>query len=243
MSDQPAPTIKEQRHLKQEMKEQRRQSAAHQERTKQIVTWSIVGLVVVGIVALIIASRGPAGSGSSSVAAVTDQDHVQGPRTAKAVVIEYSDLQCPACGAYYPIMKGLQQKYGDKLALVYRHYPLTQLHQYAQLAAQASEAANLQGKFWEMHDLLFERQDSWPQAKNVRQTMIDYATELKFDVAKFTTDLDSSVVKDRVNRDVSSGNAVGISGTPTFFLNGTKLTNPGSADAFSKLIDAQLAGA
>ncbi|MEK7637792.1 MAG: DsbA family protein [Patescibacteria group bacterium] len=238
MLDQPTPTIKEQRDLKQQDKERRRQAAARQGRTKTIITWSIVGLVVAGIIALIVLSGG---GSSGAVAPVTDQDHVQGPRTAKAAVIEYSDFQCPACGAYYPIMNDLEQKYGDKLALVYRHYPLTQLHQYAELAAQSAEAANLQGKFWEMHDLLFERQDSWSKASNAKQTMIDYANELKLDVAKFTSDLDSTAVKDRVNRDVLSGNAVGISGTPTFFLNGAKLTNPGSADAFGKLIDAQLA--
>lgn len=241
MPDQSAPTIKEQRDLKQQDKERRRQAAARQGRIKTIITWSIVGLVVAGIVALIVVSRGPAGSGT--VAAVTDQDHIQGPRTAKATVIEYSDFQCPACAAYYPIMKGLEQKYGDKLALVYRYFPLTQIHQNADLASRAGEAAASQGKFWEMHDLLFERQDSWSTASNAKQMMIDYAQELQLDETKFTKDIDSKEVKDRVNVDVSSGNSAGLSGTPTFFLNGTKLTNPGSADAFSKLIDAQLAGA
>lgn len=239
MPDQGQPTIKEQRDLKQQEKERRRAMAAKQERTKNIVTWSIVGLVVVGIITLIVMTAKNSGGGST-VAAVTADDHIRGPQSAKAVIIEYSDFQCPACGAYYPIIKSLEKSYGDKIAIVYRNYPLTTLHQYAQLAAQAAEAAQLQGKYWEMHDLLFERQDSWSKGSNVKQTFTDYAKELGLDTKKFGDDIDSSTVKDRVNRDVTSGNLVAITGTPTFFLNGKKLTNPGSEDAFRKLIDAEL---
>lgn len=239
MPDQSAPTVKEQRNLKQEMKEQRRQSAARRDRTKNAVTWSIVGAVVIGIVALIVMSSKGNGN-STTVAAVTDQDHIRGLQSASAVIIEYSDFQCPACGAYYPTMKSIEQKYGDRIGVVYRHYPLTQLHQNAELAARASEAANLQNKFWEMHDLLFERQKVWSTDSAVAKTFTDYAQELNMDAAKFTADLNSSAVKDRVAKDVTSGNVVGITGTPTFFLNGKKLTNPGSEEAFIKLIDAEL---
>lgn len=241
MSDPQAPlTIKQQRDLKQEMKEQRRQAAARQEKVKSIVTWSIVGLVIAGVIALIIVGGNRSATGGT-VPAVGDQDFIRGPKSAPVTVIEYSDFQCPACAAYFPILKGLEQKYGEKVAFVYRHYPLTTIHQYAQLAAQAATAASLQGKFWEMHDLLFERQNSWSKAGNVKQTMIDYANELKLDVAKFTTDLDSGPVKDRVSSDVNAGNAAGISSTPTFYLNGTKINNPGVNETeFSKLIDAAL---
>ncbi len=239
MPDQAQPTIKEQRDLKQQEKDRRRAAAARGEKTKNIVTWSIVSAVVVSIVVLIVmGSKGS--SPTTAVAAVTNSDHIQGSQTAKAVLIEYSDFQCPACGAYYPIIKNIQKKYGDKIAIVYRHYPLTQLHQHAQLAAQAAEAANLQGKFWEMHDLLFDRQASWSVDSTIQQTFIDYAKELKLDEKRFTNDLNSTAVKDRVNRDVTSGNAVAITGTPTFFLNGKKLANPSSQDAFNALIDAQL---
>lgn len=239
MTDQLQPTIKQQRDLKQQEKERRRQASARQDKMKNIITWSIVGAVIVGIVVLIvISSKGS--STNTAVAAVTNEDHIQGPQTAKAVLIEYSDFQCPACGAFYPIVKNLEQKYGDKIAIVYRNYPLTQIHQNAQLAAQAAEAANLQGKFWEMHDLLLDRQSSWSSAGDVKKTFIEYAKEVKLDEKKFTDDLDSSTVKDRVTRDITSGNAVGITGTPTFYLNGKKLTNPTSEDAFTKLIDAEL---
>lgn len=234
------PTIKQQRDLKQEMKEQRRQAAARGERVKNIITWSIIGAVLAGVVALIVMTGG--GTASSTVAAVTDQDHIRGKQTAPVVIIEYSDFQCPACASYFPVMKSLEQKYGDKLALVYRYYPLTQIHKNADLASRAGEAAAVQGKFWEMHDILFDRQNDWAAGSDVQQQMLDYAAELKLDVNKFKSDLTSQPVKDRVSRDVASGNAVALQGTPTFFLNGQKIANPGSEDAFAKLIDAALAG-
>ncbi len=240
MSDQTQPTIKQQRDLKQEEKERRRQAISRQERTKKIITWSVIGVVLVGMVTLIVIGRKGTPT-STTVAAVTADDHIRGPQTSAAVLIEYSDFQCPACGAYYPIVKNIEKKYGDKITIVYRQFPLTQIHQHAQLAAQAAEAANLQGKFWEMHDLLFDRQKVWSTVSDDKKTFTDYAKELKLDENTFTSDLTSAPVKDRVNRDVTSGNAIGISGTPTFFLNGTKLENPKNEEAFYTLIDAQLA--
>lgn len=239
MPDASQPTIKEQRNLKQEEKERRRQASARQNKMKNIITWSIVGAVIVAIVVLIVISSKGGGT-TATVASVTAEDHVKGSATAPVTIIEYSDFQCPACAAYFPIMKSLEQKYGDQIAIVYRNYPLTQIHPNAQLAAQAAEAANLQGKFWEMHDLLFERQSSWSSLSNAKQTFIDYAKELQLDEQKFTDDLNSSDIKNRVAADVASGNSVAISGTPTFFLNGKKLTNPSTEDAFAKLIDAEL---
>lgn len=245
MSDQQPPlTIKQQRDLKQEMKEQKRTSNARRDRMKNIVTWSIVGAAIVGIVVLVIISKGGTAT-SNTLAPVTTEDHVAGATTAPAVLVEYSDYQCPACGSYYSVVKNLQKKYGDRLALVYRNFPLTTLHQYAQLGAQAAEASGMQGKYWEMHDLLFENQATWSKSANandVKKSFSDYANQLKLDVTKFNSDLTSSAVANRVDRDVQSGNAMSISGTPTFFLNGKKLTNPGSEDAFSAIIDGVLSG-
>lgn len=240
MSDQTQPTVKQQRDLKQQEKDRRRQATARQDKTKNIITWTSIGVVVVGIIWLIaVSSKG--GGSNVAVAAVTADDHIRGVQTAPVVLIEYSDFQCPACGSYFPIVQGLKVTYGDQLAVVYRNYPLTQLHQYAQLAAQAAEAAARQGKYWEMHDLLFDRQKSWSTASDVKQTFIDYAKELKLDEATFKNDLESSTVKDRVTRDITSGNAVSITGTPTFFLNGEKIANPNGEAAFKQLIDAKLA--
>ena len=218
----------------------RRNQGGRGSKTSQYVTWGIIGLTVAAVVAAIIFAGGP--SKSSAVASVTDADHIAGSRTAPAVLIEYSDFQCPACTAYYTVVKNLETKYGDKLAVVYRNYPLTQLHKNAQLAAQAAEAANLQGAFWPMHDLLFSRQDAWANDASAQQIFTNYATELKLDVTKFGTDINSAAVKDRVAVDVASGNAVGLTGTPTFFLNGTKLNNPGSEQGMIDLIDPVVAG-
>lgn len=208
-------------------------------RTQSRLWWIGGSALVVGLIIWLFWAAGP--SSGSAVPAPDATDHASGALTAPAVLIEYSDFQCPACGSYEPIVQKLRQQFGDRLTLVYRQYPLRQVHQYAQLAAQAAEAANRQNKFWEFHDLLFDRQKSWPQALDVKQTMLDYAAELKLDTTKFTSDMDSQVVKDRINRDVTTGTAANIPGTPTFFLNGNKLTNPSSSEAFAKIITDVLA--
>jgi protein-disulfide isomerase len=218
----------------------RRGQGGRGQKANQIVTWGIIGITVAAVIAAIIFAGGS--NKALTVAPVTDADHIVGSRTAPAVLIEYSDFQCPACTAYYTVVKNLEAKYGEKLAVVYRNYPLTQLHKNAQLAAQAAEAANLQGAFWPMHDILFDRQDAWANDTSAQQIFTNYATELKLDVAKFGADIDSSVVKDRVAVDVASGNAVGLTGTPTFFLNGTKMDNPGSEQGMINIIDKALAG-
>lgn len=192
------------------------------------LVWWIVGTI--GMVGLIfgLAKLGsmPAVGNISEIVAVNEADHVSGPATAQATLVEYSDFQCPACGFYHPIVKGAMAEVGDKVRLVYRHYPLVSIHPHAQMAAQASEAANLQGKFWEMNDLLFERQDSWSKATDDQATFAEYAKELGLDVEKFKTDMTSGAVKDRVQRDINTGNQLRVSGTPTFYLNGEPFLTP-----------------
>lgn len=204
-----------------------------------ITVWLIVAAII-GLVVLIAVLGSRASTSSSPIPEVTSADHISGPITAKAVLVEYSDFQCPACAAYQPIVKQLQQEFGDKLALVYREYPLRQTHKSAQIAAQAAEAADKQGKFWSYHDMLFDRQTSWPQALNVEQTFVDYAKELGLDTAKFSSDYNSQAVKDRIEVDVKSGDTANIPGTPTFYLNGTRI-NPQSFNEFKSLIDSSLA--
>lgn len=205
---------------------------------KTILAWSVT-VVVIGLIVVlgVIGSRSSQTSGQ--ISPVSSSDHVVGPTNAKAVLIEYSDFQCPACSAFEPIVKQLKNKYGDNLAVVYREFPLRQTHRYAQPAAQAAEAAALQGKFWEYHDLLFDRQNSWSQALDVKQVFVDYAKELELDVTKFTADFDSQAVKDRIDLDVASGTAANIPGTPTFFLNGQRIS-PSSLEDFQKAIDPVL---
>jgi protein-disulfide isomerase len=124
---------------------------------------------------------------------------------------------------------------------VYRHYPLTTIHQNAQLSAQASEAAALQGKFWDMHDVLFNTQAQWSNLDNPTDFFATLATSIGIDEAQFRSDLTSSAVKQRVSKNESEANAMRLPGTPSFFFNGSLIDHPGSYAGFKSLIDAELA--
>ncbi|HEX9758587.1 MAG TPA: thioredoxin domain-containing protein [Nitrospiria bacterium] len=163
-------------------------------------------------------------------------DWVEGSREARTVLVEYSDFQCPACRAYAPLVKQLHTELGDQLAIVYRHFPLSNIHQHAQMAAQVAEAAGLQGKFWDMHDLMFNHQEEWSKEENPMDLFLKYAEELSLDLEKFQKDLHSQQVKQAIRENVQSGALLIIEGTPTFFLNEIKIQNPQSYGAFRTLI-------
>jgi protein-disulfide isomerase len=168
-------------------------------------------------------------------------DQTLGPESAKILLVEYSDFQCPACSAYEPVLKQLLAKYPNDIQFVYRHFPLNQIHPNAYEAALAAEAAALQGKFWEMHDLLFETQASWSRLGAPFEHFKNLASQLNLNTEQFEADYSSSAVKDKVGADQASGLAAGIDSTPTFFLNGQPLAVPRSLEAFSTIIDAELA--
>lgn len=167
---------------------------------------------------------------------VSSSDWTRGNKEAKTVLIEYSDFQCPACGTYYPVLKKLQQKFGESVVFAYRHFPLRQIHANAELAARSVEAAGKQSKFWELHDILFENQKTWSNQPNAKETIIQYAQSLNLDMDRFKTDLDSKEVKEKINNDYKSGIAARVNATPTFFLNGNKPDNPRSYEEFKDLI-------
>jgi protein-disulfide isomerase len=157
-------------------------------------------------------------------------DHVLGKANAKITMIEYSDFQCPYCSRHLPTIKQIMAQYPNDVKLVYRHYPLSQIHPNAQKAAEASECvAKIGGndKFWQMHDKLFEN-----QATLGTDTYKRLAGEVGVDVAKFTTCLDSGEMAGRVAQDVTSGNDAGVSGTPATFVNGTMLEGAQPVTAF-----------
>ena len=158
----------------------------------------------------------------------------------KAVLVEYADFQCPACGLYYPLVKQLKEEFGDKMELTYKHFPLRSIHKNADLAARASEAALLQGKFWEMHSMLYEKQSEWSNSDQALSLFTAYAMSIGIDRTRFMADVESDVVKDKVNRDYQDGLGLRVNGTPTFFLNGKKIINPRSYDEFKKLIQDQI---
>ena len=161
--------------------------------------------------------------------------------SAKNQLVEFGDYQCPACGAYHPIVKKIIQTYGSKLTVVFRNYPLTQ-HKNARIAAEAAEAAGIQGKFWEMHDMIYENQDKWSESDKPLEIFSEYAKSLGIDVSVFQKDVDEKKYENIITGDQSDGNAAGVNSTPTFFLNGEKVDTNSIRDypSFKTLIDSQL---
>jgi len=146
-----------------------------------------------------------------------DRDHIQGPAKARVTLVEYGDYECPHCGRAYPIVQAIQTRMAKTLRFVYRNFPLRESHPHAQQAAEAAEAAGAQGKFWEMHDRLFERQFALDG-----EYLIEYAGDLGLDVPRFRRELASGVYEPRVREDFRSGVMSGVNGTPTFFINGVR---------------------
>lgn len=174
---------------------------------------------------------------TGSAVEAKDDDWVKGNKEAKLTLIEYSDFECPACRSYAPAIKRLSEENKDNLKVVYRHYPLPQ-HKNARNASYASEAAGKQGKFWEMHDLLFEKQDEWSKDSDIRARFETYAESLGINKDQFITDYESQEVKDAVSADVSLANMLRVNSTPTFFLNGQKLNARGFVDMQKAIDDA-----
>jgi len=175
---------------------------------------------------------------------LTAADWTRGDATAKVSLIEYGDFQCPACGEYEPIVEQLTKSYGDRVLFAFRNFPLFQIHQDAMIGAQAAEAAGLQGKYWEMHDLLYAKQSVWsaePASTVVSKYFDSYAKSLGIDVSKFDTDINSSTVTNKVQKDLASGNAAQVDHTPTFFINLKQIPNPSGLPQFQADIDAALA--
>ena len=172
---------------------------------------------------------------SKLVPSVGPRDHVQGPAGAPVTLVEYGDFECPHCGAAYVILKEIREVMGDELRFVFRHFPLTQIHPHAESAAEASEAAGAQGKFWEMHDLLFENQQTLDPPH-----LAAFAEQLDLDALKFVRELHEGRYRERVREDFMSGVRSGVNGTPTFFINGVRYN--GSWDLLPLLEALQSSG-
>ena len=163
-------------------------------------------------------------------------DNVTGNASSSVIMIEYSDFECPACRSYSSVVKQLLVEFGDKIVFVYRNFPLTEIHPNAELAARAAQAAGKQGKFWEMHDLLFEKQDEWAQAVNPEPMFESYSKLLGISVDQFKIDSGSKEIISFVRAQRASALKLSLQGTPTFFINGKQIQNPSSVDAFRLLI-------
>lgn len=181
-------------------------------------------------------------SGSSSGSGVQPTNHIKGEGSSGVVLIEYGDFQCSACYQYEPIVKQIFEKYQQQIKFQFRHFPIVSAHPNAFSASRAAEAAAKQGKFWEMHDLLYETQDpqgktGWVASSNPLSIFEGFAQQLGMNVEQFKTDFASEEVNDLINADISVGKEVPVNGTPTFVLDGKKIENPTSLEEFSKLID------
>jgi protein-disulfide isomerase len=201
--------------------------------------WVAIAAVIVIFGGVLLFKGGDANAPSNANAKATN--HLIGNGKTGVVLIEYGDYQCPFCGQYYPLVKQVQQKYNDQITFQFRNLPLLQIHQNAFAGARAAEAASLQGKFWQMHDALYENQNAWSNSPKALTIFEDYAKQLGMDTNKFKKDFSSSAVNDSINADILAfDNTKQEKSTPTFFLDGKKI-KPTSVDEFSKLIDGEIA--
>lgn len=200
-------------------------------------TFIWIGLVVIVVILLMISGRGgPKMDVPFEVGVLHPLDNAKGNLESSVVVMEYSDFQCPACRSYYPMVRQLITEFEDRVVFVFRHFPLLSIHPNAEFAARAAEAAGEQDKFWEMHDILFQKQNEWARVANVTPLFESYATLLALDLEKFKTDFSSDAVKDFVRAQRVHAVQAGLQGTPSFFVNGEQIKNPGSYDEFRNII-------
>jgi protein-disulfide isomerase len=169
--------------------------------------------------------------------------HIRGGANAKVTLEEFGDFECPPCGALYPLLKLLEAEYGVRLKVIFREFPLVPTHEHALAAARAAEAAGLQGKFWEMHDLLYENQQTWHAAFDVRPIFEGYAGGIGLDIERYKQDLAGEVVERRIFFDGKRGHSLNVTGTPTVFLNGEEVPFESlQADKLRARINAALEG-
>lgn len=169
-----------------------------------------------------------------------DPPRIRNSAEMKVVVEEFGDFQCPICAVVYGEVKKTEKEYGDKITVIFRQMPLP-MHKFAFDAARASEAAGMQGRFWEMHDILYEKQKEWSVVPDARVEFTKYAQQLGLDVGRFQSDMVSPMVNSRVQLDVSRGQSLGVSGTPTIFVNGKQVNvNDMNAEGLRKYINEAL---
>jgi len=199
----------------------------------------VAAVIVAAGIALYLSRQGAEAGSPNNAAAAQGNGHIRGDEKASITLVEYGDYQCPTCGLYHPIIAELLSRYHGKLKLEYHHFPLIQIHPNAMAAATAAEAAAEQGKFWEMHDQLYARQQEWAPNPNAPTLFLQYALQLGLDGNRFQQSMNSPATRDRVLADVTRGSAV-VQGTPTFILNGELIKElpglEGLADRINRLL-------
>lgn len=206
--------------------------------------WGIILVIVLVLVGVFVfTSHKDNGSSSGAISGTTN--HVEGKGSTGVTLVEYGDYQCPYCQEYYSTVKQVETQYDSQITFQFRNFPLTSIHQNAFAAARAAEAAAKQGKFWQMHDLLYENNDpngasGWVASNTPTTYFNQFATQLGLNLAQFQTDYASEAVNTAINADMAEGNKLGITGTPTFYLDGKQVQVADSVDSFQKLIDAAI---
>jgi len=192
---------------------------------------------------ILISSHKSSSSSNSKTSTTTATNHVMGSTSTGVRLVEYGDFECPYCEQYYPTVKAVTTEFKDQIEFQFRNFPLVNVHQNAFAGARAAEAAALQGKYWEMHDALYEPSNwqVWSTSNNPTVQFKQYAAMLGLNAAKFASDFASTKVNDTVRADMDEGNRLNIQGTPTFFLDGKQVTVANDQAAFEKVIKAEIA--
>jgi protein-disulfide isomerase len=210
----------------------------------------VIALILGGV--FFIGNTKKAAAPASSKGILTE--HVTGKGTTGVKLIEYGDFQCPACGSFYPALKQVTDTYGDQISFQFRNFPLYSIHPNAIAGARAAEAADMQGKYWQMHDKLYDENytqlvaqnqnksySTWIDASDPVPLFNDYATSLGLNLTKFKQDYKSTAANDRIQADLAEGNKLGVDSTPTFYLDGKKISNPDpTLAAFTKVLNAEI---
>ena len=199
----------------------------------------ILAVVVLGLAGIFFIGKSKSTTNNNTGSVGTTSNHTKGSNAKNVNLLVYGDFQCPVCGQFYPVEKKIINTYQNDILFTFRHFPLDSIHPNARAASRAAEAAGLQGKFFEMHDLLYENQSAWSSSTNPLNTFTSYAQQLGLDVDKFKVDFTSEVVNSTINADLKEGNQKGVTGTPTYYLNGKKLENGdiGSYEKFATIIE------
>ena len=204
----------------------------------------VVSIALIAGIAVIFSGQpsSTAGAQVDTALLVDGARNTTGPADAPVTIVEFSDFQCPACRASEPMVQSVLQQYPDKVKLVFRHFPLDQIHPNARLAAQAAQVAQAEDKFWRYAQLLFEKQEEWSDISSydlLKTTLSEYASELGIDSASFLERMESSEVVSAVQIDVELAKELNIMATPTFFVNGIQTPAPELLSAVKNVLDQQ----
>ncbi len=202
----------------------------------------VLGVAILALGGIFVFSNNKSSNNNSTATASSVTNHSTGNLNSKVEILEYGDFQCPACGQFFPLVNAVKAQYKDTVKFTFRHFPLDSIHKNARAGSRAAEAAGQQGKFFEMHDLLYQNQNAWVDSSDPLTIFAGYAQQLGLDVNAFKIYYASEAANSSINADLQEGQKKGVSGTPTFFIAGKQVNNNdlSTLEKFSAQIDAAL---